>query len=418
MKLFGYELKRAAETRVSPENASVPVSAESFLAFFGRGTVNLPAVTIDSALTVPAVWAAVSFLSRTLAALPLHAYRRSNKGPQRITGKLETVIHEAPNPGQDAFGFRAWFWQQVFTGGRGLAWIERTPQGLEALWPIDPSSATIHRQGMSLIYEFGGRRYPAEDVIDVPFMLKADGLGHYGPIAMAAAAIQLSLSMNDYASKFFAGGGVPPLALVGPMPQGGEAMRRAMADISRAIDTAKTSDKPIFPMPPGHELKPIGFDPEKGQMTDARRFQVEEVARAYQLPPVFLQDLSRSTFTNAEQQDLHLVKHLIGQWATALEAQMNLKIFGRLNGARYVEHNLDGLMRGDFQSRIDGITRGIQAGLLTPNEGRALENRPAHENPAANDLFMQGATVALGTPPMDSGAQSNEPGITGDPSVA
>ena len=418
MKLFGFELTRAVEKRTSPETASIPVSAESFLAFFGRGTTNLPMVTIDNALTVPAVWAAVSFLSRTLAALPLHAYRRSNKGPQRISGKFATVIHEAPNPGQDAFGFRAWFWQQVFTGGRGLAWIERTPQGVEALWPIDPSSATIHRQGMALIYEFGGRRYPAEDIIDVPFMLKADGLGHYGPVAMAGGAIQLSLAMNDYASKFFAGGGIPPLALVGPMPQGGEAMRRAMGDISRAIETAKASDKPIFAMPPGHELKPIGFDPEKGQMTDARRFQVEEIARAYQLPPVFLQDLSRSTFTNAEQQDLHLVKHLIGQWAAALEAQMNLKIFGRLNGARYVEHNLDGLMRGDFQSRIEGITRGIQAGLLTPNEGRALENRPAHENPAANDLFMQGATVALGTPPMDSGAQSNEPGITGDPSVA
>jgi phage portal protein BeeE len=114
---------------------------------------------------------------------------------------------------------------------------------------------------------------------------------------------------------------------------------------------------------------------------------------------------------------LHLVKHLIGQWAASLEAQMNLKLFGRLNGARYVEHNLDGLMRGDFKSRIEGITRGSQAGLLTPNEGRALENRPAHENPAANDLFMQGATVALGTTPM-SGAQSNEPGTAGDNSVA
>lgn len=417
MKLFGYEVKRAAETRAaSPENVSVPVSAESFLAFFGRGTVDLPAVTIDSALTVPAVWAAVSFLSRTLAALPLHAYRRSNKGPQRITGKLETVIHEAPNPGMDAFGFRAWFWQQVFTGGRGLAWIERTPQGIDALWPMDPSKTTIHRSGMTSVYEFAGKRYPAEDVIDVPFMLKADGLNHYGPVAMASGAIQLALSMNQYASKFFAGGGVPPLALVGPMPQGGEAMRRAMGDIHRAIDSAKTSDKPIFPMPPGHELKPIGFDPEKGQMTDARRFQVEEIARAYQLPPVFLQDLSRSTFTNAEQQDLHLVKHLIGQWATALEAQMNLKIFGRLNGARYVEHNLDGLMRGDFQSRIEGIIRGIQGGLLTPNEGRALENRPAHDNAAADDLFMQGATVALGANSM-TGAQ-NDPGTTGDPSVA
>jgi HK97 family phage portal protein len=152
-------------------------------------------------------------------------------------------------------------------------------------------------------------------------------------------------------------------------------------------------------MPPGHKLTQVGFDPEKGQMTEARLFQIQEIARAYQLPPVFLQDLSRATFTNAEQQDLHLVKHLIGQWTAALEGEMNLKLFGRFNGRRYVEHNLSGLMRGDFKSRIDGVARAIQTAQLTPNEARALENRPKHSNPAADDLLVQGATVVLGKQP-------------------
>src|SRR6185437_13451297 len=104
----------------------------------------------------------------------------------KIGGKLETVVHDAPNDGQDSFKFRQYFWQQVFTGGRGLAWIERTPQGVEALWPMDPAKTTIRRTGMRLAYEHNGKEYPAEDVIDVPFMLKADGLGHHGPIAMAS----------------------------------------------------------------------------------------------------------------------------------------------------------------------------------------------------------------------------------------
>ena len=142
--------------------------------------------------------------------------------------------------------------------------------------------------------------------------------------------------------------------------------------------------------------RPVGFDPEKGQMTDARRFQVEEIARAYQIPPVFLQDLSRATFSNAEQQDLHLVKHLISQWATALEGEMNLKLFGRSNNGRYVEHNLDGLLRGDFKTRLEGISRAVMSSVLTPNEGRALENRPADPDPAADMLYRQGATVPLG----------------------
>lgn len=394
MKFFGLNRKR--ETRASAEDPTVPISAENFLAFFGVDSGALPAITIERAMKVPAVAAAVAFLPRTLASLPLHAYRRLKEdGVERLGGKIQTVIHENPNSEMDGFKFRQYFWQQVFTGGRGLVWIERNGQSIEALWPFDPTKTTIKRKGLKLEYRFDGKSYPAEDVIDVPFMLKANQTDHYGPINLASKAIQLSLAMNDYASQFFNGGGVPPLALTGPLPQGAEGMKRAMGDIHRAIETARKSDKPIFPMPPGHELKQVGFDPEKGQMTDARRFQVEEIARTYQIPPVFLQDLTRATFTNSEQQDLHLVKHLIGQWAKALEGEMNLKLFGRMKGNRFVEHNVDGLLRGDFKTRMEGLAQGVQNALLTPNEGRRFENRPSL--PGGDSLLIQGATVPLET---------------------
>ncbi|TIX89199.1 phage portal protein [Rhizobium sp. P44RR-XXIV] len=385
----------AMETRQTIENPTVPVSAENFFAYFGLNNVTLPHVTVDNALRVPAVWAAVAFMSRTLAALPLHAYRDSKKGPQKISGKLEAVIHDSPNDEMDSFKFRQWFWQQVFTGGRGLAWIERTPQGIEALWPMDPTKTTLKRVGMKVVYQFDGKEYPSADVIDVPFMLRPCGLRHYGPISMASKAIQLALAMNDYGSNFFAGGGVPPLALEGPLPAGPEAMARAKADIKRSVDAAKEKNEPVFPIPAGYKLTPVGLDPAKGQMIEARRFQVEEIARTYQLPPVFMQDLTRATFSNVEQQDLHFVKHLIGQWAEALEGEMNLKLFGRGNSGRYVEHNLDGLLRGDFMSRMTGYATAIQNAIRTPDEVRSLENLPA-QGGEAEKLHIQGATVPLG----------------------
>lgn len=388
---------RSAETRSSIENPTVPVSAENFLAFFGVQSQNLPNITVDSALNVPAVWAAVAFLSRTLASLPLHAYRKTKDGPVKAAGRLEAVVHDAPNDEMDRFKFWQYFWQQVFTGGRGFAYIERTPQGVDSLWIMDPTKTTVQRRDGRTTYQTGGKTYAAADVIDIPFMLKADGLKHYGPITKALKAIQLALAMNDYGANFFAGGGVPPLALEGPLPTGNDAIKRAQADIKRSVDAAKNANEPIFPIPAGYKLAPVGLDPAKGQMVEARRFQVEEIARAYQLPPVFLQDLSRATFSNAEQQDLHLVKHLIGQWAEALEGEMNLKLFGRGNTGKYVEHNLDGLLRGDFKTRMEGLARAIQTAQMTPNEARALENRPKHNNPDADNLLVQGATVVLGT---------------------
>ncbi|MGE4307223.1 MAG: phage portal protein, partial [Novosphingobium sp.] len=248
------------------------------------------------------------------------------------------------------------------------------------------------------VYTFGGvKDYPAADVIDVPFLLKRDQLSSYSPIVMGAKAIQLALAMNDYGSNFFAGGGVPPLSLTGPLPTGPDAMKRAQGDIMRSISTARESDSPIFPIPPGYELKQVGFDPDKGQMTEARLFQIQEIARIYNIPPVFLQDLSRGTFANVEQQDLHLIKHLIAQWAKAFEDELNLKLFGAANNRRYVEHSLDGLMRGDFLGRMQAMAMGVQNGLLMPDEARALDNRPADPSGNGARLYMQGAMAPLGT---------------------
>lgn len=391
------------------ENPTIPVSSENFLAFFGIQSANLPNVTIDRALTVPAVWAAVAFMSRTLAALPRHAYRDAKGGAKRVGGKLEVVVNSAPNDELGAFAFWQWFWQQVFTGGRGLAYIERTAQGIDSLWPMDPAKTTIKRVNGRTVYQFGSKTYQAADVIDVPFMRHSNGLKHYGPITQAAKAIQLAIAMNDYGSNFFAGGGVPPLSLEGPLPAGDAAIKRAQADIKRSVDAAKNANEPVFPIPAGYKLSPVGIDPAKGQMVEARRFQIEEIARAYQLPPVFLQDLTRATFSNAEQQDLHLVKHLIGQWAKALEDEVNLKFFGRGSGSRYVEHNLDGLLRGDFKSRMDGYGVAIQNGIRTPDEVRSLENLPA-KGGEADKLHIQGATVPLGSQPRpDTAANDNKP---------
>lgn len=408
MGIFDRFIRR--EQRASIETETVPVSASNFLAFFGVNGTNASTVTIDEALEVPAVQAATSFLPRTLAALPLHAYRNTTEGAQRIEGGLQTLVHDAPNPEWSSFGWRQYFWEGVFTGGRGLSWIEKSGSNIVAIWPMDPTKTTVKRVGGRKLYQFDNKEYPASEVIDVPFRLKTDQLSARSPIVMGSRTIRLALDMNGYGRGFFNGGGIPPLALVGPMPAGPEAMKRAMEQVQQAIDVARASGKPVFQLPPGYELKPVGFEPEKGQMTDAQRYVIEDIARIWQLPPVFLQDLTHGTFTNTEQQDLHLVKHLVAQWAEAFEQECNLKLFGQMNGKRYVEHNLDGLMRGDFATRMNGMAQAIQNGVLTPNEARALENR--QPKPNGDDLLIQGATVPLGSQPIDNGG-ADDAGTTG-----
>jgi HK97 family phage portal protein len=393
-------------------------SREELMAFFGVDGVRLPAVNMQSALKVPAVLAAVTFLSRTLGALELCAFRDTKDGPQEVGGRLQVLVEEAPNPEWSSYAARVFFWQNVFLHGRGLFAILRNNGQPYEIWPMNTPQVMITMDGLgrktytvtSVVGEpLPGKTFGSEDVIDVPFMLHSNMVTAVGPITLGEKAIQLALAMNDYGSGFFAGGGVPPLALEGPLPSGPDAMKRAMDQVARAIKAAKDDDKPIFPLPPDHKLTPIGFDPAKGQMTEARQFQVEEIARVFQLPPVFLQDLSKATFSNAEQQDLHLVKHLVAQWATALEQEMNLKLFGQMTNRRFVRHNLDSLLRGDLLSRMSAYGQAINNAVRTPNEVRALENLPPLAN--GDDLMIQGATVPLGTdqegtgtpPPADGG---------------
>lgn len=389
----------SAETRSleRPDTITSSASWEEWSQFLGvsSGQVQLPHVTIESALEVPAVFAASNFLPRMMATLPLHAYRSAAGEAERVDGDLQMLLNEAPNPEWTSANWRRYMWHGVFTGGRGVSWIERAGVKPVAIWPMDPAQTTVKRANGRRVYRCGNQEYPAADVIDVTFALRSDQLGAYGPIHMGRKAIALAIAMNDFAAGFFAGGGIPPMALEGPLPQGPDGFKRALEQIQRAIELARKSGRAFFGMPPGHALKAVGIDPAKGQMTEARLFQIQEIARVYGMPPAFLQDLSKGTFSNTEQQDLQLVKHLAIHWAIIFEQELNLKLFGQRRRAREVKHNLDGLQRADFKSRIEGLARAIQTGQLTPNEARGLEDRAPLEN--GDQLYVQGATVPLGT---------------------
>jgi phage portal protein BeeE len=179
------------------------------------------------------------------------------------------LLNEAPNPEWSSFAWRQYMWQQVFTGGRGCTWIERAGAKAVALWPMDPTRTSVRRQSGRKIYRFDNKEYPAADVIDVPFMLKANQLDAYGPIAKGKKAIGLAIAMNDFAGTFFAGGGVPPLALEGPLPQG-----RTRSSAPRPTSSARSTSRRrrgrrSSACRRGTQLKAIGIDPDKGQMTEA-----------------------------------------------------------------------------------------------------------------------------------------------------
>ena len=413
----------ALDKRASIEDPKVPISAPNVIELLGWDwgkAASGERVSVESALGVPAIWAAVNFLSGTLAGLPMHLYRRTSKGREKVKGGLASVLHDAVNDETSSFDWRKYCFDQVLTGGRSYSFIERNAgKQVINLWPLDPGKTTVKRQDGRRFYEHrDGRRllrYEAAEVIDIPFMLKADGLSHRSPIMSNRDIIGLAQAVTKYGSKFFQNGGVPPFVITGPMNSPG-ALQRAGDDLTEAVKGAAKEARLALALPNGHDIKALGVDPEKSQLVELQRFIVEQIARIYSLPPVFLQDLTHGTFTNTEQQDLMLTKHTLRRWIEQFEKELNLKLFGRGINKLYVELNVDGVLRGDFKTRMDGYARAITTGQMTPDEAREMENRET-KGGAAGELHMQGAMLPSeklgqhpargigenGGPPLDGG---------------
>ncbi|MEX3315690.1 phage portal protein [Sulfitobacter sp. PS-8MA] len=358
------------------------------------------AVSMEEALGVPAVWAAVNFISGTIAGLPLNVYDRDSKGNKKKVKATKAnpvvdMLHGAVNEDYSSFQWRFDMFTAVLTEGRSITYIERDGAGRPInLFPL--VGATVKRLAngrKQYTYTAGGKTqvYDQADVIDVPFMLKSDLLTHRSPLRQCAVAIGKAVHANDYGSKLFKNGGLPAFTLQGPFGSEKSAARAA-DNIAEATKEAARKGGNVLAIPSGHKLEPLGADPEKMQLVQTQEFAVVEVGRIYSLPPTFLQDLSRATFSNSEQQDLHLVKHTLKRWVEQVEAELNLKLFGR-GSSRFAEFNVDGLLRGDYKTRMEGNSTAIQTGQLTPNEARALDNREPLDG--GDKLFIQGATVPL-----------------------
>lgn len=393
------------EKRSSLENPAVSLTDPTAWAMiFGGGGVSATGITVtaDMALGVPAVWAAINFLSDTIASLPLQLFKEAEKGRQTATkDPLYSILHDAPNPQWTSFRWRKYSMQNtLLNGGRSYTYIERNRAGrVMNLWPLNPMRTKPRVRNGELEYVLRNQDesetvYSYDEIIDVPFMVGVDGVTHINPVEKLKDTVGLAIAMRNYASRFFQNGGVPPLALTGPINSVAGA-KRAGNDITAALQAERDDKKNVLVIPLGHELKPIGLDPEKGQLVEAQRSQVVEVARFYGLPPVFLQDLTNGTFSNTEQQDLNFVKHTLCHWLEAIEQEINLKVFSARNTTSFVEFNVDGLLRGDFKTRMDGYATAIQNAIYTPDEVRRFENMPAEGGDAAK-LHIQGATVPLG----------------------
>ena len=409
-------------SRDKPSNRT----AGSGYTFYMGGSSSGKAVTERSAMQMTAVYSCVRILAEAVAGLPLHLYRYTKDGGKEkaIDHPLYLLLHDEPNPEMSSFVFRETLMTHLLLWGNAYAQIIRNGKNeVVALYPLMPNKMSVDRDEHGQLY-YTYYRGPDEaiknkefavtlrttDVLHIPG-LGFDGLVGYSPIAMARNAIGMAIACEEYGAKFFANGAAPGGVLEHPGtikdPQ------RVRESWQSTFGGSGNANK-IAVLEEGMKYTPIGISPEQAQFLETRKFQINEIARIFRVPPHMVGDLDKSSFSNIEQQSLEFVKYTLDPWVIRWEQSIMRALLSAEEKSEYfVKFNLEGLLRGDYQSRMNGYAIGRQNGWMSANDIRELENLdriPAEEGGDlylinGNMLPMRDAGAFANTTPNDSGKE-------------
>ena len=299
-----------------------------------------------------------------------------------------------------AFSFRETLMTHLLLWGNGYAQIVRNQRGeVIALYPLMPDRMSVDRDSRGHIYyEYTrsdsdvkslGRKSSVilspEDVFHIPG-LGFDGLVGYSPIAMAKQAIGMGLACDEYGAAFYQNGAQPGGVLEHP---GVVKDPKRVRDSWNAIYQGSKNAHRIAVLEEGMSYKPISISPEQAQFLETRKFQIDEIARIFRVPPHMVGDLDKSSFSNIEQQSLEFVKYTLSPWITRWEQTIHRSLLLPSEKQRYfARFNVEGLLRGDYQSRMNGYAVGRQNGWMSANDIRELENLDRIPAEAGGDLYL------------------------------
>lgn len=349
---------------------------------YGMETTSGIDVSEEGALNATAVMACVRILAESVASLPLITYRRmADGGKERATSfYLYPVLHSTPNPEMTSFQWRETMMGHLCLWGNAYAEIVTDKGGrVRELWPLRPDRMRVAREDGALSYYYRAgaagveTRLPNETVLHIRG-LSMDGVKGISVITAARNAIGLALATEEFGGRFFQNGAVPGLILKHPGQLGDVAYQRLKASWDKEHQGAERSHKTTI-LEEGMSLEKIGIPPEDAQFLQTRRFQVEEIARIFRIPPHMLADLERATFSNIEHQSLEFVVHSLRPWLVRIEQELMRSLLTSREQVEYfTEFLVDGMLRGDTASRYQAYSVGRQNGWLSANDVRLLEN--------------------------------------------
>jgi len=345
------------------------------------GNLSPAPVTAEAALSYSAVLACVRVIAESVASLPLILYRRrSDGGKERAADhRLYRLLHDAPNDFMSSFAWRETMMLHLLLWGNAYSQIVRDDVGrVISLWPLDARRMEVVAANGGIFYRYRDARgslrdLPREQVLHVAWM-SADGIRGISPLSLAREAISLGLTLAEYGSQVFRNGARPGGVLKHPGSLSEQAYQRLKQSFEEQYSGVANAGRTII-LEEGMTWERISFPPEDAQFLQTRKFQITEIARIYRVPLHMINEMERATWGNVEHMALEFVQHTLRPWLVRWEQAINQQLLSTDERDQlFVEFLIDGLLRGDIESRYRAYAIGRQWGWFSINDIRAKEN--------------------------------------------
>ena len=370
------------------------------------------------ALNLPVVYACINRIANPIATFPLRIMKpKSGGGMEVVTDHpLSRQLGLRPNEFMSGRTHRKALMNHVLRWGNGYNEIERNGRGQAVgLWPLLPDRTRPHRENDRTFYRttIGGQQFDIDHADVLHIMDQSfDGFVGLSPVQIARQAMGMALAMEEFGGKFFAndmksGGFLMHPGKLGSQAQnnlrgaGGERKPNPENPASRVeaqggLDNAHR----VKVLEEGMKFVQTTIPPEDGQFLGSREFQLAEIARIYDVPLILLQSHLGTTAwgSGIEQLMIGFVRQTIEPWVSAIEGEMNWKLFTEEERAMgyVVKFNMNSLLRGDMKARSEFYAKMFAIGAFSPNRILGLEDENGI-GPDGDHHFVQAGYVPIST---------------------
>ena len=362
-------------------------------------------VTADTAMRVAAVYACVRLLSTSQAMLPLQLMRKDGDTHTVATDHPAADVLRRPNRWQTAFEFEAMLSAHKHLKGNAYALISRSGRDVREIIPLHPDYMTIEQSPASLdityVYKVPGKaeRRFAQREIHHRRGLTTDGLHGMSPMSAARKAIGLALQTENHGSRLFSNAAKPAGVLKSPKPLSNEAAARLRESFDNVYAGEENSHRTMV-LEDGLEWSQVSMTAEDSQFIESRKFQRNEIAMFYGVPPHMIGDIDRGTSwgSGIEQQSLGFLVHTLYPHLVNDEQALARDLLEPKDQSLYcVTHDTSILTRAQFQTRQQGLEIQLRNGVISPNEWRKIEGLNPRTDGEGDDYVTPGVGTSGGS---------------------